>query len=74
MRTRHVRAILDAMAQIGRFNSHSIQHIKSFLSGIFRLVVQQGHHELANPVHDTSLPKTREAEETRTAMRKFYSY
>jgi integrase len=64
VRTRHVQSILDAMAQTGRFNGHSMQHIKSFLSGIFRLADQQGYFEGANPVRETSLPKTREAEET----------
>ena len=64
VRTRHVQSILDAMAQTGRFNTHSMQHLKSFLSGIFRLADQQGYFEGANPVRETSLPKTREAQET----------
>jgi len=64
VRTRHMQSVLDAMAQTDRFNSHSMQHIKSFLSGIFRLADQQGYYEGANPVRETSLPKTREAEDT----------
>jgi integrase len=64
VRTRHVQAILDEMAQTGRFNSHSMQHIKGFLSGVFRLSTQLGYYEGANPVRETSLPKTRDVEET----------
>lgn len=64
VRTRHVQAILDTMAQTGRFNINSMKHIKSFLSGIFRLADQQGYYEGANPVRETSLPQTRPAEET----------
>jgi integrase len=64
VRTRHVQAILDTMAQTERFNINSLQHIKSFLSGIFRLADQQGYFEGANPVRETSIPKTRAAEET----------
>ena len=32
-RTRHVQAILEAMAKTNRFNINSLKHIKSFLSG-----------------------------------------
>jgi hypothetical protein len=56
VRTRHVQRILDAMAKTDRFNINSLKHIKSFLSGVFRLADQQGYYEGANPVRETSLP------------------
>jgi hypothetical protein len=52
-----VQAILEAMAKTDRFNVNSLKHIKSFLSGIFRLAAQQGYYEGANPVRETSLPQ-----------------
>ena len=64
VRTRHVQAILEAMAKTDRFNVNSLKHIKSFLSGIFRLAAQQGYYEGANPVRETSLPQVRQADET----------
>jgi integrase len=64
VRTRHVQGILDAMAKTDRFNINSLKHIKSFLSGIFRLADQQGYYEGANPVRETSLPQVRQSEET----------
>lgn len=64
VRTRHVQGILDAMAKTGRFNINSLKHIKSFLSGIFRLAIQQGYFEEANPVRETSLPQARPSTET----------
>src|SRR5215831_16521176 len=64
IRTRHVQAILDIMAKTNRFNTNSMKHIKSFLSGIFRLADQQGYFEGANPVRETSLPQVRPADDT----------
>jgi integrase len=64
VRTRHVQAILEAMAKTDRFNVNSLKHIKSFLSGIFRLAAQQGYYEGTNPVRETSLPQVRQADET----------
>jgi len=64
VRTRDVQGILDRMAKTGRFNINSLKHIKSFLSGIFRLAIQQGYFEGANPARETSLPLARAAEET----------
>lgn len=64
IRTRHVQAILDAMAKTERFNINSLKHIKSFLSGIFRLADQQGYYDGASPVRETSLPQVRQADET----------
>ena len=64
VRTRHVQTILDTMAKTDRFNINSLKHIKSFLSGIFRLADQQGYYEGANPVRETSLPQARPSDET----------
>jgi len=52
------------MAKTERFNANFMKHIKSFLSGIFRLAAQQGYYEGPNPVRDSSLPQVRQAEET----------
>lgn len=59
-----MQAILDEMARTDRFNSNSMKHIKSFLSGIFRLADQQGYYEGPNPVRETSLPLVRQAADT----------
>ena len=47
-----------------RFNINSLRHIKSFLSGVFRLALQQGFYEGHNPVREASIPAVRAAEET----------
>ena len=52
------------MAKTDRFNINSLKHVKSFLSGIFRLADQQGYYEGATPVRETSLPHVRQSEET----------
>jgi hypothetical protein len=44
--------------------NRSLQHIESFLSGIFRLADQQGYYDGANPVRETSLPHVRPSDET----------
>ena len=59
-----MQVILDGMAKTERFNNNSMKHIKSFLSGIFRLADQQGYYEGANPVRETSLPQVRQPEDT----------
>jgi integrase len=64
VRARHAQAILDSLADTDRFNINSLRHMKSFLSGIFRLALQQGYFDGPNPVRETSIPKTRPAEET----------
>ena len=63
VRTRDVQSILDCMAQTERFNVNSLKHFKSFLSGVFRLALQQGYFDGANPARETSLPRARAAEE-----------
>lgn len=64
LQTRHLQGILDMMAATGRFNVCSLQRIKSFLSGVFRLAIQQGFYEGSNPVRETSIPAARRSAET----------
>jgi integrase len=64
VRTRHVQAVMDSMAATDRFNFCSMQRIKSFLSGVFRLAIQQGYYEAANPIRETSIPAARRSDET----------
>ena len=52
------------MARTGRFNKLSMKHIKAFLSGVFRLAIQQDDYAGENPVRESSLPKVRKASET----------
>jgi len=42
----------------------SLQHIKSFLSGIYTFARSQGHFDGANPITGTRLPKTATPEDT----------
>jgi integrase len=64
VRTRDAQAILDTMAATGRFNVCSLQRIKSFLSGVFRLAIQQGYYDGSNPMRETSIPSVRRSDET----------
>ena len=47
-----------------RFNVCSLQRIKSFLSGVFRLAIQQGYYDGPNPIRETSIPVARRSDET----------
>ena len=64
VRTRDAQAILDIMAATDRFNVCSLQRIKSFLSGVFRLAIQQGYYDGSNPMRETSIPAARRSDET----------
>jgi integrase len=63
VKTRHVQTILDNAATTNRFNTTTLGHLKSFLSGIFRLGGQLGYCE-GNPVRETSRPQGHPASET----------
>jgi integrase len=52
------------MGKTGRFGNNSVKHIKAFLSGVFRLALQQNFYDGSNPVRETSLPRARAAAET----------
>src|SRR5262245_44395828 len=64
VRTRHLQDLLESLARSGHLNINSLKHVKSFLSGIFRLALQLDFYLGTNPVQQTSLPKTRPASET----------
>jgi len=64
VKTFHLQSVLKEMARTGRFNKHTMQHIKMFLSGAFVVAAQQGFFSGVNPATDTSIPKVREAKET----------
>src|SRR5215469_237910 len=62
MRTKHIKGILDAMGQTGRFNKRSLQHIKFFMSGAFGFAIENDYYVgaagktgSANPVTDATL-------------------
>src|ERR1700746_1998054 len=72
VRTKQVQDVLDNLAALEggreedgktRFNINSLKHLKSFLSGVFRLALQQGYFEGPNPVRETSLPQARCSED-----------
>ena len=56
IRTKHVKSILDAMGQTGRFNKRSLQHIKFFMSGAFVMAIENDYYVGANPVTEARLP------------------
>ena len=65
VRTSHVQAVLNSLASAGRFGTNSIKHLKSFLSGVFKLAIQLDYYASNhNPVQQTSIPKARPADET----------
>lgn len=60
-----IETVLGNMADTGRFNKHTIQHVKFFLSGGFRIAIVNNYYHGSNPVEPVSLPKNvREPEET----------
>jgi integrase len=63
-RTADVERILETIAQANDLTSTTLQHIKAFLSGVFRYAKRQGVIHSENPVRDTVLPKARPAEDT----------
>jgi integrase len=65
VRTYHVQKWMDDIAQPGLLGRHSLKHIKSSLSAIFKLAKQQGYFVGENPVRDTAIdPGAKESEET----------
>ena len=42
----------------------TVDHLKTFLSGVFRHAIQQGFHPGPNPIRETTVPRAREGEET----------
>src|SRR5579884_2979526 len=48
--TPDIKEILARLAATGRFNINSLTHCKNFLSGVFRLAIEEGYYDGANPV------------------------
>src|SRR5215469_6954258 len=60
-----MHTVLDAAADTDRFGKNSVKHLKPFLSGAFKIALQRGYYPgTQNPLQQTSLPKTRPAEDT----------
>jgi len=55
--------ILEQIKDKG-LGKRSLQHIKSFLSGVYTFARSHGHFDGANPITDTRLPKTPPPEDT----------
>jgi integrase len=64
-RTVHGETMLAQIAasrpELGRY---TLRHIKAFLSGVFKQAKRLGILDGINPMQDTSIPRTREPEET----------
>lgn len=66
VRTYHVQQWLDDIAHPGLLSRRSLQHIKTSLSGIFKLAKQQGFFVGENPVRDSAVAASaREPQQTR---------
>jgi integrase len=63
-RTADVERILERIAQANDLTGTTLQHIKAFLSGVFRYAKRQGVIHSENPVRDAVLPKAKAAEDT----------
>lgn len=63
-RTVHGEKLLVDIAQQTELRKNSLKHIKAFLSGVFKQAKRLGILDGLNPMVDTSIPRTPEAEET----------
>jgi integrase len=59
----NVTRILEQLRDKG-LGKRSLQHIKSFISGVYTFARTHGYYDGANPVSGTKLPKTPEPDET----------
>lgn len=65
VRTHHVQALLDGIVATSKLSRNSLKHIKSVVSGIFKLAKQQAYFQGENPARDTAInPKATEPRET----------
>ena len=64
VRTREAEKLLETIAEREDLCRTTLQHIKHFLSGVFRYALRQGILSGANPVRDVELPKSRPGGET----------
>src|SRR4029077_1137950 len=59
------QALLDEISrQNPEMKKATLQRLKSILSALFRLAIQQGYRSGPNPVRETSLPRAPESSET----------
>ena len=63
-RTVHGEQLLADIARQTNLGRHSLKHIKSFLSGVFKQAKRLGVLDGVNPMMDVSIPRSREPEET----------
>jgi integrase len=56
--------ILTEIAETHDLSKTTLQHIKAFMSGVFRYAKRQGLIRFQNPMYDTVLPSARAAEDT----------
>jgi integrase len=63
-RTVHGEQMLSDIARQTKLGRHSLKHIKSLLSGIFKEAKRLGFLDDINPIKDVSIPRAAEAEET----------
>jgi integrase len=62
--TADAECVLQGVAQENELTITTLQHIKAFLSGVFRYAKRQGVIRSDNPVRDAVLPKAKPAEDT----------
>ncbi len=63
-KTADVERVLETIADENDLTSTTLQHIKAFLSGVFRYSKRMGVIQTENPVRDAVLPKAKPAEDT----------
>jgi integrase len=63
-RTVEADRILESIADANDLTSTTLQHIKAFLSGVFRYAKRLGIIRFENPIRDAVLPKAKPAEDT----------
>jgi integrase len=62
-RTVHGEQMLADVARQTKLGRHSLKHIKSFLSGVFKQAKRLGILDGVNPIQDVSIPRVPEPEE-----------
>src|SRR5260370_23220364 len=63
-RTVHGEQMLSDIARQTKLGRHSLKHIKSLVSGIFKEAKRRGFLDDINPIKDVSIPRAAEEEET----------
>jgi integrase len=63
-RTADGEQVLDAIARASDLTSTTLQHVKAFMSGVFRYAKRQGVINSENPIRDVVIPKAKAAGDT----------